>query len=64
VSPTSSTAFTLFAGSSNQVVTIGNNSIVAPIAGYRFQLNAPSSGVGVTLAVMQSGIGLTRSSIC
>jgi hypothetical protein len=35
VSPTSPTAFTLLAGSSNQVVTIGSNSSVGPIMGYR-----------------------------
>lgn len=52
---TSPTAFTLLSGSSNQVVALGSS--LAPIAGYRFQLNAPSSaGASVTLAVNQSGV--------
>jgi hypothetical protein len=57
-SPNSSapTAFTLLAGSSNQVVTVGAS--IAPIAGYMFSLNAPSSaGAKVTFVSLQAGIG-------
>lgn len=59
-SPRSSapTAFSLLTGSSNQVVTIGTNSSIGPIAGYRFNLNSLSSvGASVTLVVNQAGIG-------
>lgn len=57
-SPVSSspTAFTLLAGSSNQVVTVGSS--LLPIAGYRFQLNAPSSaGATVTCVAREQGVG-------
>jgi hypothetical protein len=57
-SPNSSapTGFTLLAGSSNQFITIGAS--IAPIAGYQFSLNAPSSaGAKVTLVELQAGIG-------
>lgn len=57
-SPNSSspTGFTLLAGSSNQFVTLPSS--VAPIAGYQFLVNAPSSaGAKVTLVALQAGIG-------
>ncbi|MES5485943.1 hypothetical protein QMZ05_24585 [Bradyrhizobium sp. INPA03-11B] len=57
-SPNSSapTPFTILAGSSNQVITLGTS--LAPIAGYRMTLNVPSSaGAKVTLVSMQAGIG-------
>lgn len=57
-SPNSSapTGFTLLAGSSNQIVTIGSS--LAPIAGYQYSLNAPSSaGARVNFVMMQAGIG-------
>jgi hypothetical protein len=47
------------AGSSNQSIGIGPGSTtgVTAIAGYHFNLNAPSStGASVTLAVNQAGI--------
>jgi hypothetical protein len=59
-SPRSSapTPFTILTGSSNQVITLGSNSSIGPIAGYRFNFNAPSSaGATVTLICNQSGIG-------
>jgi hypothetical protein len=57
-SPVSSspTSFTLLAGSTTQFVTVGAS--MAPIAGYRFSLNAPSTvSASVTFVVMQSGTG-------
>lgn len=57
---TAPTPFTLLAGSSNQFVGIGPGSTtgITVIAGYRFNLNAPSSaGAPVSLAVNQAGIG-------
>src|ERR1700761_8612864 len=44
-SPRSSTPtpFTFLTGSANASATIGSNSSIGPIAGYRFNLNAPSS---------------------
>jgi hypothetical protein len=51
---TAVTAFTLLAGSSNQVVTIGAS--LAPIAGFQFALNTQSSaGARVTLVSLQAG---------
>jgi hypothetical protein len=57
-SPNSSapTAFTLLAGSSNQFITVGSS--IAPVAGYQFSLNAPSSaGAKVNFIALQAGIG-------
>lgn len=57
-SPVSSApvAFTVLTGSSNQFVSLGTSAV--PIAGYRLNLNVPSSaGASVTLVTMQSGIG-------
>jgi hypothetical protein len=61
-SPRSSapTPFTILIGSSNQFVSIvpGSSLYPAPIAGYRFNFNAPSSaGATATLVVNQAGIG-------
>jgi hypothetical protein len=57
-SPNSSapTGFTLLAGSSNQFISVGAS--IAPIAGYQFALNVPSSvGAKVTFVALQAGIG-------
>ena len=57
-SPRSSapTAFTILTGSSNQFLGLGSS--ITPIAGYRFNFNAPSSaGASATLVVNQAGIG-------
>ena len=57
-SPRSSTPtpFTILTGSSNQVITVGAS--LAPIAGYRFNFNSPSSaGASATLVCNQAGIG-------
>ena len=59
-SPISSapTLFTILTGSSNQAITLGTNSSIGPIAGYRFNFNVPSSaGASATLVVNQAGIG-------
>jgi hypothetical protein len=50
------TGFTILAGSSNQFLTLGAS--LVPIAGYRFNLNAPSSvGASATLIMNQAGVG-------
>ena len=57
-SPRSSapTAFTILTGSSNQFFGLGSS--ITPIAGYRFNFNAPSSvGASATLIRNQAGIG-------
>lgn len=59
-SPISSapTPFTIATGSANATVSIGTNSSVGPIAGYRFNLNTPSSaGASATMIALQAGIG-------
>jgi hypothetical protein len=61
-SPRSSapTAFTILTGSSNQFISLapGSSLYPAPIAGYRFNFNAPSSaGATATLICNQAGIG-------
>ena len=61
-SPRSSapTPFTILTGSSNQFLSLNVGSSVAPlpIAGYRFNFNAPSSaGASATLIMNQAGIG-------
>jgi hypothetical protein len=64
-SPNSSapTAFTMFAGSSNAIFTLGSTvtfPIGKPIAGYQVTLNALSTLGGVTkitAVILQSGIG-------
>lgn len=62
-SPVSSspTAFTLFTGSSNAMISLGSTVTFPagpPIAGFQFTLNTQSSaGAPVTLVVLQSGIG-------
>jgi hypothetical protein len=62
-SPNSSapTAFTMFTGSSNALITLGSSvtfPIGAPIAAYQFTLNTQSSaGAKVNFIALQSGIG-------
>src|SRR5215471_21225473 len=60
-SPRSSapTPFTILTGSSNQTIEVGPGSTsgIAVIAGYRLNLNVPSSaGASVTLVSLQAGI--------
>lgn len=57
-SPISSapTAFTILTGNANAQTNLGSS--IGPIAGYRLNLNAPSSvGASVTLVALQAGIG-------
>jgi hypothetical protein len=62
-SPNSSapTAFTMFTGSSNAIVTLGSSAtfpVGKPIAAYQFTINTQSSaGAKVTFIALQSGIG-------
>ncbi|UFW38456.1 hypothetical protein [Bradyrhizobium sp. WSM471] len=62
-SPVSSapTAFTILTGSSNTMFSLGSSvtsPVNSPIAGFRLNLNAPSSaGARVTLVSMAAGIG-------